>query len=149
MPQYHSDTNKAKMASSIPLTDEDRWNWLIVLRKEAMNRLEGSDGVIVTCSALKHKYRDVLRIANYENPNVQVHFLYLRADRKTLQERVANRKGHYMKQEMVNSQVDNLEEPDEVERDAMSVDVHATPEEVQQAALNAVQIKLAEYQHRL
>lgn len=143
--QYHSDANKTKMASNIPLTDEDRWSWLIELRKEAVKRLQDSNGVIVTCSALKHKYRDVLRIAHYDNPNIHVHFIYLRADRKTLQERVANRKGHYMKKEMVNSQFDNLEEPEEVEKDAMSVDVRGTPEEVQHAALKLVQEKLAEY----
>ena len=136
------------MASNIPLTDDDRWSWLIELRKEAMKRLQSSNGVIVTCSALKHRYRDVLRVAHYENPKVQVHFIYLRADRKTLQERVANRKNHYMKKEMVNSQLDNLEEPEEEEWDAMSVDVRSTPEEVQHAALELVKKKLAEYQHQ-
>jgi gluconokinase len=136
------------MASNIPLTDEDRWNWLIILRNEAIKRLQNSNAVIVTCSALKHKYRDVLRVANYEHPDVQVHFIYLRADRKTLQERVANRQGHYMKKEMVNSQIANLEEPDEIEWDAMSVDVRGTPEEVQHAALEVVKNKLAEYENQ-
>lgn len=143
---HHSAANKAKMANNIPLTDEDRWNWLIDLREKAIERLQSANGVIVTCSALKHKYRDVLRIANYEHPTVQIHFIYLRADRKTLQERVANRVGHYMKKEMVNSQLDNLEEPEEMERDAMSVDVRGSPEEVQRAALEVVRTKLAEYQ---
>ncbi len=147
MTQYHSKTNKHKMASNIPLTDDDRWSWLIELRKEAMKQLQSSNGVIVTCSALKHRYRDVLRVAHYENPSIQVHFIYLRADRKTLQERVANRENHYMKKEMVNSQLDNLEEPEEEEWDAMSVDVRGTPEEVQHAALEVVKKKLAEYQH--
>jgi gluconokinase len=133
------------MATNIPLTDEDRWDWLIVLRNEALKRLEHADGVIVTCSALKHKYRDVMRIANYEHPNVQVHFVYLRADRKTIQERVGNRQNHYMKKEMVDSQFDNLEEPEPVEWDAMSVDVRGTPEEVQRSALEVVKRKLAEY----
>ncbi|KAF7504860.1 hypothetical protein GJ744_001658 [Endocarpon pusillum] len=145
---YHSKASKHKMASNIPLTDDDRWSWLIELRKEAMKRLQSSQGVIVTCSALKHRYRDVLRVAHYENPNIQVHFIYLRADRKTLQERVANRQNHYMKKEMVNSQLDNLEEPEEEEWDAMSVDVRSTPEVVQLAALEVVKKKLAEYQHQ-
>jgi gluconokinase len=135
------------MASNIPLTDEDRWNWLIDLRNAAIERLQSSNGVIVTCSALKHKYRDVLRIANYEHPSVQIHFIYLRADRKTLQDRVAKRQGHYMKKEMVISQLENLEEPEEMEWDAMSVDVRGTPEEVQRAALEVLKRKLAEYQN--
>ena len=134
------------MANNIPLTDGDRWNWLIDLRKEGMKQLQTSDGVIITCSALKHKYRDVLRIAHYEDPNILVHFIYLRADRTMLQERVANRQGHYMKKEMVDSQLDNLEEPEGVERDALSIDVHGTPEEVQRTALQALREKLAEYQ---
>lgn len=133
------------MASNIPLTDEDRWNWLIDLREEAVKRLKMATGVIVACSALKHKYRDVIRVAHYVHPSVQIHFIYLRADRKTLQERVANRKGHYMKKEMINSQLDNLEEPEEMEWDAMSVDVRGTPEEVQRATLEVVKTKLAEY----
>ncbi len=148
MTQYHSKANKHKMASNIPLTDDDRWSWLIELRKEAMKQVQGSNGVIVACSALKHRYRDVLRVAHYENPSIQVHFIYLRADRKTLQERVANRKNHYMKKEMVNSQLENLEEPEEEEWDAMSVDVRGTPEEVQHAALEVMRKKLAEYQHQ-
>lgn len=134
------------MASNVPLTDEDRWNWLIDLRNEAIKRLKSSNGVIVTCSALKHKYRDVLRIANYEHPTVQIHFIYLRGDRKTLKERVAARKGHYMKEEMVNSQFDNLEEPEEMEWDAMSVDVGAPQQEVLRKALEVVKKKLAEFQ---
>jgi len=136
------------MASNIPLNDGDRWNWLIDLRNEAMKRLHSSDGVIVTCSALKLKYRDVLRVANYGNPNVKLHFVYLRADRKTLQDRVAKRKGHYMKKDMVNSQLENLEEPEEMEWDAMSVDVGGTPDDVLYATLEVVVKKLAEYQPR-
>lgn len=133
------------MRRNIPLTDEDRWNWLIDLRNAAIQKLSHSDGVVVTCSALKHKYRDVLRVANYEHPSVQIHFIYLRADRKTLQERLAKRENHFMKKEMINSQLDNLEEPEEMEWDAMSVDVRGSPEEVRRAALDVVKKKLAEY----
>lgn len=133
------------MASNIPLTDEDRWTWLIDVRNAALDELKSSDGVFVACSALKHKYRDVLRIAHYQHSCVQVHFIYLKADRETLQERVANRKGHYMKSEMVNSQFDNLEEPAELEWDATSVDVSGPPKEVQEAAQQIVAQKLEEY----
>ena len=134
------------MRRNIPLTDEDRWNWLIDLRMEAISQLKRSNGVVVTCSALKHKYRDVLRVAHYEHPTVQIHFIYLRADRKTLQERLAKRENHFMKKEMINSQLDNLEEPEEMEWDAMSVDVRGSPEDVRRAALEVIRKKLAEYQ---
>lgn len=132
------------MASSIPLTDADRWDWLITLREEAVKRLgNNANGVVVTCSALKHKYRDVIRIAHYDHPNVRIHFIYLRADEAVLLERVQARQGHYMKSSMVHSQFQNLEEPD-TEWDVISVDVSASPAEVERQALAAVHKKLAE-----
>src|SRR5689334_7698793 len=59
--QYHPIANKEKMAAGTPLTDADRWDWLITLREAAIQKLRTSNAVIVTCSALKHKYRDVIR----------------------------------------------------------------------------------------
>lgn len=141
---WHSASNKEKMANGIPLTDADRWDWLIKLREEAIKCLQTSNSVIVTCSALKHKYRDVIRVANYEHPTVQVHFIYLKVDENTLQKRVAARVGHYMKEEMVRSQMNALEAPDE-EWDVLPVDVRDDREAVQRAALEVVQKKLAEY----
>ncbi|KAL9117340.1 MAG: hypothetical protein Q9187_006122, partial [Circinaria calcarea] len=96
------------MAQNIPLTDIDRWDWLIALREAAVARLSLSassatkphTGVVVTCSALKRRYRDVIRIAAYNDHNVVVHFIYLRADEEVLMKRVLARKGHYMKSAM-------------------------------------------------
>ena len=134
------------MAANIPLTDSDRWDWLILLREEAVKELgESNNGVVVTCSALKHKYRDVIRVAAYDHPTVQIHFIYLRADESVLLQRVGARQGHYMKNTMVHSQFESLEEPD-AEWDVLSVDVRASPAEVQRTALAVVQKKLAEYQ---
>ena len=132
------------MATNIPLTDADRWDWLIALREQAIKELCSSDSVIVTCSALKHKYRDVIRVAKYEHPSVQIHFLYLRVDEATLKERVGARVGHYMKDTMVHSQMAALEEPDE-EWDVLPVDVRAGKEEVQRKAVEVMIRKLAEY----
>jgi len=133
------------MGAGTPLTDADRWDWLITLREEAVRKLQQSDSVIVTCSALKHKYRDVIRVAAYEHPSVQIHFIYLKVDEATLQKRVASRVGHYMKQGMVHSQMSALEEPDE-EWDVLPVDVRVDQEEVQRTALDVVKKKLAEYE---
>jgi len=142
---YHSPSNKEKMAKGHSLTDADRWDWLITLRRQAVAHLATANAVIVTCSALKHKYRDVIRVANYEHPTVQIHFLYLKVDERTLQDRVAARVGHYMKEGMVHSQMTALEEPDE-EWDVLPVDVRGDREGVQRAALEAVRGKLAEYE---
>lgn len=135
------------MANGLPLTDADRWDWLITLRNEAVKHLRTTNSVIVTCSALKHKYRDVIRVANYEHPTVQIHFLYLKVDEVTLQQRVASRVGHYMKEAMVRSQMTALEEPHEDdETDVMSVDVTNDKESVQTMALSRVTGKLKEYE---
>ena len=99
------------MANGQPLTDADRWDWLILLREEAISNLKKSQsaGVIVTCSALKRKYRDVIRVANYHDPSVRVHFVFLSASQALLMDRVRARKNHYMKDYMVASQFESLE----------------------------------------
>ncbi|KAI9840025.1 MAG: hypothetical protein M1819_000217 [Sarea resinae] len=165
--EYHPPSNVAKMASGIPLNDADRWDWLIHLRDAALDVLSPSaatsnkatssipsakalpsppNGVIVTCSALKRKYRDVIRTACYFNPLIRVHFVYLRASEKLLLQRVRQRQGHYMKEGMVKSQFQELEEPDEDEKsmDCVVVGVERREvNEVQKMALARVQAVLA------
>lgn len=143
--EFHPKQNIDKMAAGIPLNDEDRWDWLILLRDQALNALKtGSRGVVVTCSALKKKYRDVIRTARLydEDPNANVHFVYLRSDMETLLSRVRARQGHYMKDAMVASQFAALEEPDETEckqlKDVEIVDVKGGIQDVQQLASAAV-----------
>lgn len=143
------------MAQNKPLTDADRWDWLVLLRQAAVTRLSSPEnpappkGVVVTCSALKRKYRDVIRIASYNDHQVLVHFIYLRvADEKTLLERVTARQGHYMKSSMVHSQVEMLEEPDKEEQmmDVLSVDCdRRSKTEVQWTTLKLVKNVLADY----
>ncbi|KAF2029436.1 carbohydrate kinase [Setomelanomma holmii] len=143
--EFHPKANIDKMAAGIPLNDEDRWDWLILLRDEALRCLKnGAKGVVVTCSALKKKYRDVIRTARLydEDPNANVHFVYLRADKATLLARVRARQGHYMKDAMVDSQFAALEEPDEAEckqlKDVEIVDVKGTIQDVKLLASAAV-----------
>jgi len=127
------------MAAGIPLNDGDRWDWLIVLREEAVNHLEnGTSGVVVTCSALKKKYRDVIRLASLNDHDVIVHFIYLRASEELLLSRVRARQGHFMKDSMVKSQFEALEEPTEKEQDVLTVDVSGSLADVEQLALTAV-----------
>lgn len=144
------------MSTNQPLTDADRWDWLITLREEAAARLSRSsksatkphDGVVVTCSALKRKYRDVVRIAAYNDQNLLVHFIYLRANEDVLMARVGGRKGHYMKDTMVRSQMEMLEEPDKEEqrRDVLEVDCGPSLTEVQKMALKTIREALADDQ---
>lgn len=143
---YHSKANKDKMRSGIPLTDADRWDWLIILREEAITRLQYSDSVVVTCSALRHRYRDVIRVANYGHPSIHIHFIYLQASEELLLQRVGARQGHYMHSNMVHSQMMSLEPPDSEEEniDVITVNCSGTSEEVQNMALEAVRQKLVE-----
>ncbi|PWI64829.1 hypothetical protein PCL_08543 [Purpureocillium lilacinum] len=121
--RFHTEANIEKMRSGVPLTDADRWDWLTALRDESMGRLNrGSEGVVVTCSALKRKYRDVIRVAAYYDHDILVHFIFLSASPDVLLERVSNRKGHYMGANMVKSQFDILEPPAQDERDVFSID---------------------------
>ena len=141
------------MSQGIPLTDADRWDWLIALREAATSRLSPSkssatkphDGVVVTCSALKRKYRDVIRIAAYEDHDIMVHFIYLRANADILLARVKSREGHYMKSAMVRSQMEALEEPDanEQKRDVLEVDCGQSLTQVQKKVVKTVRGVLA------
>jgi gluconokinase len=139
--QFHPPANIKKMSAGIPLSDEDRWDWLVSLRDKAMEELNssGAPGVILTCSALKRKYRDVIRIAAYFSPDIVPRFVYLRADESTIIQRVKARQGHFMKDEMVRSQFKSLEEPGESESDAIWVDVKGSLRDVEKAALARVE----------
>ncbi|CAG8254863.1 unnamed protein product [Penicillium nalgiovense] len=149
---YHPAANKDKMGNGTPLTDEDRWDWLISLRRAAIDVLSPSEtnnfhpptGVVVACSALKQKYRDVMRVAAYGSPSVHIHFVYLKLSEEVLMQRVTQRQSHYMKNNMVHSQLAALEEPKE-EWDAITINVEGTVEEVQRNVVDAVTDKLAEY----
>lgn len=123
----------------MPLTDADRWDWLTQLRDESMRRLnEGARGVVVTCSALKRKYRDVIRVAAYYDSSILIHFIYLDASEEVLLQRVSQRQGHYMGANMVHSQFDILERPSTDEKDVISIDVSRSIEQVKQDALAQV-----------
>ena len=141
------------METGIPLSDNDRWDWLISLREAAVARLSPSassaakphHGVVVACSALRRRYRDVIRVAAYNDHKVAVHFIYLRANEEVLTKRVVARQGHYMKSAMVHSQFQTLEEPDSEEQNLDVLEVDCSPEvpEVQMMVVKRVRDALA------
>ena len=133
------------MSAGLPLSDHDRWDWLIALRRatgHALSRPSSSGAapvraVFVACSALKRKYRDVLRVAALENRNTLVRFLYLHADESVLLRRVGARQAHFMKTGMVPLQLEALERPS-AEGDVVEVDGGRGVESVVLEALGAV-----------
>ena len=97
---FHSPENVAKMRAGTPLDDNDRLPWL---RAIAAWLREQRDAV-VTCSALKRAYRDILR-----DGAPDVLFLHLDGDKETVRQRVAGRAGHFMPSSLVDSQFAALE----------------------------------------
>ena len=108
------------MHAGIPLTDEDRWPWLRALRAVIEQALADNVGAVVTCSALKRAYRDVLAGGL---PNV--HYVHLTGDPSVLAARLAGRSGHFMNPALLDSQIATLEAP----ADAIDVDVALTPDQ--------------------
>lgn len=117
---FHPEVNKAKMHAGIPLTDEDRWPWLQALRAVIEQALADHTGAVVTCSALKRAYRDVLA-----GGLSGVHYVHLTGDPRVLATRLADRRGHFMNPALLDSQLSTLEAP----ADALDVDVALTPDQ--------------------
>jgi gluconokinase len=100
---FHSDENKARMRAGVPLSDADREGWLRSLAQELQRR---RDGAVLTCSALKRSYRDILRAAS---PGLAFVFLDIPED-EALQ-RVRARGHHFFPPELLQSQFATLEAP--------------------------------------
>jgi gluconokinase len=115
----HPPQNVAKMAAGHPLTDDDRWPWLDRVADWIRDHTQAGRPGIVTCSALKRRYRDVLR-------DDHTIFIYLRGSRDQIAARLANRHGHYMPASLLDSQFAALEPPGADER-SVTVDVGGTP----------------------
>jgi gluconokinase len=107
---YHPASNVEKMRSGLPLTDEDRAEWLLTLRSlldQADQRSAPQwQGAVLACSALKHHYREALAIDSTRRPLV-----YIDISRALAHQRVSRRQSHYMPSSLVDSQFDALEIP--------------------------------------
>jgi len=115
---FHPLENIAKMSAGQPLDDTDRAPWLAAIRRHLDDCLARREGAVVTCSALKQKYRDVLL---QNNPHTAL--VYLQGTREQLWERISSRKNHFMKPAMLDSQLAALEEP----ADALTLDIAPAP----------------------
>jgi gluconokinase len=100
----HPEANVAKMAGGIPLDDEDRWPWLQRIADVIGEHEAAGTSLIITCSALKRSYRDLLR-----EGHPSVWFAHVQASPKVLAGRLANRQGHYMPPSLLDSQLATLE----------------------------------------
>ncbi|MFE6055811.1 gluconokinase [Kitasatospora sp. NPDC056446] len=125
---FHPAANIAKMSAGIPLDDEDRAPWLRSLGAWLRDRAEDGTGGVVTCSALKHRYRDTLRAAC---PGA--FFLHLSGGHELVEDRLSHRTGHFMPSSLLDSQYAALEPLGADERGAV-LDVGPSPEELVEMA---------------
>lgn len=129
---FHPRSNIEKMESGVPLTDEDRKPWLEALATWISGREKGGTSSVVTCSALKKSYRDILRGAS-EN----VVFIHLHGDEETLSGRIEGRSGHFMPASLLESQLETLE-PLEEDENGYTFNVVLPPDEIADEALRRV-----------
>lgn len=118
--QFHPTANVAKMSAGHPLNDHDRAPWLAAIRAYVDQTLAAGRNAVVTCSALRQRYRDVILGDSRER------LVYLKGSREVLWSRISARKGHFMKPDMLDGQLATLEEP----KDALVVEVDQTPEQI-------------------
>ena len=111
--EFHPAANVDKMASGVPLTDDDRWPWLDIIADELARVLASGEHAVLACSALKEAYRQRLKRAG------DVRIVYLEGDEATIAARLASRQHKYMPPTLLPSQFAALEEP----ADALLVDI--------------------------
>jgi gluconokinase len=120
----HSPENVERMASGIPLTDENRAGWLRTIAGRIRETKAAGTGIVVACSALKRSYRDFLRA---EVGNLR--FIFLTGPRELIAKRLAHRPGHFMPPSLLDSQLATLEEPGPDE-DVLICDITKSPDAI-------------------
>jgi carbohydrate kinase (thermoresistant glucokinase family) len=121
---YHSFENVAKMTAGVPLTDADRADWLWALHREIREARLRQSGLVLSCSSLKRRYRDLLRSADPE-----LRFAHLAGPRELIANRMAARKDHYMPPALLDSQLATLE-PLEEDEAGIVLDIATAPPEL-------------------
>lgn len=133
---YHPASNVEKMRAGIPLTDDDRWPWLRAIADDIDRRAATGHPFVVSCSALKRAYRDVL-----VHGRSDVRLVYLKGTRNLIGERLALRKGHFMPPSLLDSQFATIEEPTPDEN-VLVVDINAPVNQI--VATIAEQLRISQ-----
>lgn len=128
---FHSPENKARMARGIPLTDADRLPWLQAMRGAIDEQRARGDDHVFACSALKRRYRDMLR-----GNDAGLYIVFLQGPSELLAQRVRSRRGHFFAPELLQDQLATLEPPGADE--ALTLDIRLSPEEIVEAIVRAL-----------
>lgn len=126
---YHPQANKDKMAAGYPLNDEDRKPWLEILA-DHMKQWSREDGAVLACSALKESYRKLL--SKQDDPQ----WVFLDGSYELLKSRLSNRKGHFFKSNLLQSQLDTFEKADY----GIHVSIEPSPSEIVSNIINRLKM---------
>ena len=130
----HPPINVAKMSRGIPLDDDDREPWLEAICEQVKANLKDQIPIVIACSALKRRYRDILRLSSD-----RLKFIHLMASQDAISKRIAQREGHYMPPDLLPSQFAALEST-AAEADVTEIDVEQHLLDVERAVLDAVKV---------
>ncbi|WP_461174217.1 gluconokinase [Arthrobacter sp. Z1-9] len=125
--EFHPQSNIQKMSQGIPLQDEDRWPWLQEIQKWMTTQAQAGKSTVLTCSALKQSYRQLLAQADG-----RVLFLHLHGEADLIGQRMQGREGHFMPPTLLPSQLATLEplSDDELAAGSLRLDISKSPEEL-------------------
>ncbi len=130
--EFHPPANVEKMSQGVALTDEDRWPWLRAIGEWIDSHESGGRSAVITCSALKRAYRDLLR-----EGRPAVRFVQIDVPEEELRRRLDARTGHYMPPSLLPSQLATLE-PLQQDEPGVLVHAHGDPQDVVREALDAL-----------
>ncbi|MDB5853926.1 MAG: gluconokinase [Herminiimonas sp.] len=121
---HHPAANVQKMSVGIPLQDEDRRDWLLNLQARIRGAHQSDSGLVLSCSSLKRRYRDLLRAGDPD-----LIFLHLSGSRELIAARMQARPGHFMPLALLDSQFTDLE-PLQGDERGIAIDIDAMPEQI-------------------
>lgn len=130
----HPEANVQKMKAGHPLTDEDRAPWLDAIAALVEARLDAGENGVITCSALKRRYRDLI---NRRGEGVV--FVFLAGTKETIARRLATPRDHFMPAALLDSQVGDLEPPASDEP-ALTLDVGVAPDLIVQQIIDRLKL---------
>jgi gluconokinase len=122
--QFHPEANVAKMSAGVALNDDDRAEWLQTLRAQIREARERGEGLVISCSALKRRYRDLLR-----EGDPALRFAHLNGPKELIAARMQARVGHYMPTSLLDSQFRDLE-PLQADEAGITLDIRIPPDDL-------------------
>ena len=122
--KFHPEANVAKMSAGVPLTDEDRVGWLLALQAQIRDARQRDAGLVVSCSSLKRRYRDLLR-----EGDPALRFAHLNGPKELIAARMQARVDHYMPTSLLDSQFRDLE-PLQADEVGLTLNIELTPAEL-------------------